>query len=394
MKLLQIYNQYRSLFGGEETVMRMTAALVEKHGGQAELFLRSSRTLGNNRARKIRAFGSGFYSIAAGEAVFKAIEVYRPDVVHAHNLYPLISPSALLACRRAGVPVVVSFHNHAQTCPNTDHLRQGRICERCFGGNEIFCVRHNCRKNIFESVAYAGRSYFARRLRLFKDHVDAFIPLTQFAKKRLVAAGFDAARVRVLPNMVDLNRRVVDPAKGAYVAFAGRLSREKGLNTLLEAARRLKHVRFRLAGDGPLGDKLRAAAPPNVKMVGQLTGPEMRAFYTGSRLIVLPSQCFEMCPLVISEAMSHGLPVVASKIGGIPELVDAGRTGLLFEPGQAADLADQIDTLWNDTQLSRQMGTQGRAKAEAQYGESAYYRRLAAIYDGVIGRTVFSPSGR
>jgi glycosyltransferase involved in cell wall biosynthesis len=391
MKLLQIYNQYRSLFGGEENVVRDTAALVAAHGGRTKLLLRSSRGIEDSMPKKIGAFFSGFYSFGARREVARALSVNRPDVVHAHNLYPLFSPAALVACRRAGVPVVLSLHNHAQTCPNADHLYQGRICERCLQGGEIHCLLQDCRNNRIESLAYAGRSYFARRLRLFRDNVDIFICLTQFAKQRLVRAGLDAGCIAVLPNMVDLERRVVDPAQGSYIGFAGRLDREKGIHTLLAAGGRLqKAVPLHLAGDGPLRRQLETGAPPNARFLGQLGNAAMDAFYTQARIIVLPSECFEMCPLVISEAMSHGLPVIASRIGGIPELVDDGETGLLFEPGNVEDLSHKIDILWNSPDLCRRMGAAGRRKAERRYGADSYYRQLAAIYDRAIGRRTFS----
>ncbi len=384
MKLLQIYNQYRSLCGGEETVVHRTAALVEKHGGRATLIVRSSRGLENSLAGKFRAACSGIYSIDAYREVADAIRRDRPDVVHAHNLYPLFSPSVLVACHRAAVPVVLSLHNHLLTCPNTDHLYHGQICERCTGGSEYWCMVRNCRRNFLESTAYAVRSMVARKLRLFHNNVTLFVALTEFAKQRLIDAGFDAERICVLPNMVDVDSRPVDPADGQYVAFAGRISREKGIDTLLAAASRLPDVPVRLAGDGPLLDRLTEQAPASTTLLGRLNGQSMTAFYRGARFVVLPSTCFEMCPLVVSEAMSHGLPVVASRIGGIPELVDDGVTGLLFEPGNAADLADKIWTLWNDPELCRRLGRAGREKAVRQYGEDVYYQRLTKFYNRAI----------
>ncbi len=384
MKLLQIYNQYRSLCGGEETVVHRTAALVEKHGGRTTLIMRSSRGLENSLTGKFRAACSGIYNADAYREITEAIRRDRPDVVHAHNLYPLFSPSVLVACRRAAVPVVLSLHNHMLTCPNVDHLYHGQICERCTGGSEYWCMVRNCRRNFLESTAYAARSMVARKLRLFHNNVTLFVALTKFAKQRLIDAGFDARKICVLPNMVDVDSQPVDPADGQYVAFAGRLSREKGIETLLAAATRMPDVPVRLAGDGPLLDCLTEQAPASTTLLGRLNGQSMTAFYRGARFVVLPSTCFEMCPLVVSEAMSHGLPVVASRIGGNPELVDDGATGLLFEPGNAADLADKIWTLWNDPELCRRLGRAGREKAVRQYGEEVYYRRLTEIYDRAI----------
>src|SRR5690606_26895816 len=148
--------------------------------------------------------------------------------VHAHNLYPLFSPSVLAACRRVGTPVVLSLHNQNLTCPRSDHLYRGKICEKCFGGREYHCVLQNCRENIFESIGYATRAAVARKLRLFERNVTVFIALTQFARRRLIQVGLPADRICVLPNMAPDSGPPVVPADGKYVAFAGRLSQEKG----------------------------------------------------------------------------------------------------------------------------------------------------------------------
>ncbi|MBI2824607.1 MAG: glycosyltransferase [Planctomycetia bacterium] len=387
MKLLQLFNEYRSLFNGEEAVVRMTAALIEKHGGQAQLWVQSSRGLEKSAVGKARAAIGGIYNRSAKREMARRLAADRSDVVHAHNLYPLFSPSVLSACREAGVPVVMSVHNHIHTCPRSDHLRHGQLCERCVGGREYHCVLNNCRENIFESIAYAARNAVARRWRLFRDNVTIVIALNEFARGRLVQAGFAPDRVVVVPNMVAMPAGPVDAARGVYVAFSGRLSPEKGADTLLAAARQLPEVPMRLAGDGPALDQLKGQAPPSAHLLGRLQSSEMEDFYRQARFLVVPSKWFEGCPLVISEAMSHGLPVIASRIGGLPELVEDGVTGFLFEPGNAAELTTKIKQLWDSPDLCRRMGLAGRAKAEREFGAEGYYRRLMAIYSRAIALT-------
>lgn len=380
MKLLQIYNQYRSLFNGEETVVFRTAELVEQHGHTARLLMRSSRTIGNGWGGRFHAFFSGIYNMRAAAEVTRVLREYQPDIVHAHNLYPLFSPSVLAACRRVGTPVVLSLHNQNLTCPRSDHLYRGKICEKCFGGREYHCVLQNCRENIFESIGYATRAAVARKLRLFERNVTVFIALTQFARRRLIQVGLPADRICVLPNMAPDSGPPVVPADGKYVAFAGRLSQEKGLDVLLDAAARIPDVPIRIAGSGPLMDEVRRRQPPNIELLGQLNREEMAAFYRQARLLVLPSTTYEMSPLVIAEAMSHGLPVVASRLGGIPELVDHERTGLLFAPGNSEELAARLAELWRAPLRCELYGANGYAKAREQYGEQAYYANLVGIY--------------
>jgi glycosyltransferase involved in cell wall biosynthesis len=383
MKLLQVYNDYRSNCGGEKTVVHMIASLVEKHGGTARLVTRTSKGLDNSLPAKIRGFVGGTYNPRARREMARILDSERPDVVHVHNLYPLFSPSVLVACRRAGLPVVMTHHNYVLTCPTVGHLHKGRVCEKCQGGREHWCVLQNCRGNLAESAAYALRSAVARKLRFFHDNVTVHMVLSNFAKRRLVRAGFEESRIAVLPNMVEFTSEAVERTReaGSYVAYSGRMAAEKGVEVLLAAAAQLPEVAFRLAGDGPLLEALQRSAPPNVRFVNRLDRAEMTSFYRGARFLVTPSLWFEGCPLVVSEAMSHGLPVIASRIGGLPEFVDEGETGLLFEPGNSEELTQKIRLLWDNPQRCRQMGAAGREKAIREYGETIYYQRLMAIYD-------------
>lgn len=383
MKLLQVYNDYRS-FGGEAGVVQMIAELVERSGGSAQLWTRSSKEIDRSLVGKVRAFASGIYNFSAARQFRRMLSADRPDLVHVHNLYPLFSPSVLVAARRMGLPVVMTSHNYLLTCPIVNHLHQGRVCEKCFGGREYHCVRQNCRDNRLESLAYALRSFTARKFNLFRDYITIHIVLSEFARQRLIRSGFDARRIVVLPNMVKLGPEPDNRVPGAYVAFSGRMMPEKGVDVLLAAAARLPDVPFRLAGDGPILNELKAAAPPNVHFVGRLAGPEMPAFYRGARLLAIPSKWFEGCPLVVSEAMSHALPIVASRIGGLPEFVDEGGTGRLFEPGDDAELAEHIRALWNSPELCAAMGRAGREKAEREYSRQVYFDRLMAIYEQAI----------
>lgn len=386
MKVLQVYNDYRTFCGGESAVVEMIAATVRKHGGDARLLTRSSKGV-DSLWSKFRAFASSIYSRSAYREMTELLRADRPDVVHAHNLYPWFSPSVLVACRREGVPVVMTNHNYRLTCPIVNHLYKGRVCEKCLGGREHWCVLRNCRENRLESLAYYLRSVVARKLRLFHDNVTIQIVLNEFAKQRLAKAGFDEHRIAVLPNMVPLASGGHARTEGDYVAYSGRMMPEKGVEMLLAAAARLPDVPFRLAGDGPLLTELMFKAPPNATFVNRLDAKAMAAFYRNARLLAVPSVWFEGCPLVVSEAMSHGLPVVASRIGGLPELVDDNVTGLLFSPGNVDELTSQLRRLWESPVLCRQMGTAGRKKAGLEYGEEIYYQRLMAIYRKAIALT-------
>jgi glycosyltransferase involved in cell wall biosynthesis len=387
MKVFQIYNEQRSRFGGEPAVIEATMRVLVQNGHEARLVMKSSRTLENSIWKRMNAFWGGVYNIRAHHEMSRLIENDRPDVVHVHSVYPMFSPSVLVACRKKNVPVVMTVHSHNLTCPTWYHLYKGAVCEDCVGGHEYRCVTKNCRENHLESAAYALRSAVARRFRLFHDNVNLLIVLTPFAKAKLMAAGFREDQIAVVPNPASVKHAAMDAAAGEYVAFAGRISPEKGLDSLLAAAAQLPGVPFKVAGDGPALAEMKAKAPGNVEFLGQLGPAELAKFYERARMLVVPSLWFEQFPMVVLEAMGRALPVVGSRIGGLPEIIEGGRTGSLFTPGDAKELALQVRRLWEDPPLCRRMGLAGREKAVRQYTEDAYFQNLMAVYRSAIQRS-------
>jgi glycosyltransferase involved in cell wall biosynthesis len=387
MKVLQLFNQYRSPFGGEETVVYRDAEILRKRGHQVNLVLKTSKVLLSGLKPKFWAFWNGTYSPSAYREMVRLLETEKPDIVHVHNLYPLFSPSVLVACTRACIPVVMTVHNFILTCPNWFHLHKGQVCDKCIGGREYFCILNNCRENIFESVGYALRTAVARKWDLFRNNVSWFIALSEFSRTHLINAGFRGDRITVLPNTISIPTQRVDVSTGKYIAYAGRLSSEKGIEIILAAASLLPDITFKLAGDGPMRSVCGSKAPPNVFFMGSLSQEELQEFYQGARLVVLASICFEVCPLGLLEAQSHGLPIVASRVGGIPELVEDGVTGLLFEPRNSRELADKIRLLTGNAELSERIGFAAREKIIRENNEELYFSRLVNIYERAIARS-------
>ena len=291
----------------------------------------------------------------------------------------MISPSIFIACRESGVPVVMRCPDYRLTCPTYWHFNEERICERCKNGREYWCILKNCRKNIYESFAYSLRTAVARRFRYYKNNVSIFIPPSEYVKNRLIEAGIRAERIIVVPNMSSLAYSMVDTDNASYIAYVGRISSEKGISTLLTGAR-IAGLPIRIAGDYSSMPEILKTAPTSVQFVGHLIRDQLGAFYGNARFSVVPSVCNEAFGIVVAEAMSHGLPVIASRIGAIPEIVEDGRTGLLFEPGNAYDLAEKMKLLWNNPELCRQMGRAGKEKVLREYSENVYYERLMGVY--------------
>lgn len=387
MKVLQVYNEQRSRFGGEPAVIDATMRVLQRNGHEARLVMKSSRPLENSILKRMNAFWGGIYNVSAYREMRRLIDKDRPDVVHVHSVYPMFSPSILVACRRKNVPVVMTVHSHNLTCPTWYHLYKGRTCEDCVGGHEYRCVIKNCRNNILESSAYALRSSVARRFRLFHDNVSVLIVMTPFAKAKLLQAGFREDQIAVISNPASVREAAADPSAGQYVAFAGRISPEKGIDTLLAAAAQMPDVPFKVAGDGPVFLEAKANAPRNVEFAGRLGPNDLREFYSRSRMLVVPSVCYEQFPMVVLEAMGLALPVIGSRIGGLPQIIEEDLTGSLFEPGNPGDLARQVRRLWEHPQLCRRMGVAGRQKVIREFTEEAYFHNLMTVYQSAIQRS-------
>jgi glycosyltransferase involved in cell wall biosynthesis len=392
MKIAQVYNQQRSSFGGEETVIDTIRRVLERNGHATSMLMRSSRGSERSLLSKVSIAVTGVYNLSAYGDMQQFIDDERPDVVHVHSVYPNLSPSIFAACRAAGVPVVFHVHCHILTCPNWYHRRNGQICNRCVGGNEQSCLLTNCRGSLPESAAYAFRSFIGRKFGLFQKNVSLFIAVSHSLRDRLVSAGYPADQIEVVHNAVCADPSVgrSSGTSGEYIGYAGRLSIEKGVDTLIEAAR-ICGLPVCIAGDGPELDRIRGMAPPNVIFLGRLARRDMQTFYDSSRFIVVSSRSDETFSLAVAEAMIHGKPVIGCRIGALPELIRSGDTGLLVETDNVGELAEAMSLLWNSKQLCEKLGIAAKMWAQAHCSEDLFYKRLMTIYKRAIG---MAPSSR
>jgi glycosyltransferase involved in cell wall biosynthesis len=385
MKVLQLYNRYRVAGHGEDRVVAQTLEVLQSKGVEATLLEASGWEARTGFVGKLKAALASPYSRQSYKRARRRIQATRADVVHAHNIYPLLTPSVLRASRDAGIPTVLTAHNYYLTCPVYTHLSRGITCTRCTGGHEYHCITRNCRSNLAESVVYAARAAIVRKWRLIHDNTCQLIALSTFASKYFEAAGFTAEQIAVLPNSVPIPKDQARPQDGKYVAFGGRLTHSKGIDILMGAARQTG-LPIRIAGSVtdagmPLDD-----TPANVTLLGPLTRMELRAFYCGARFLVFPSRWFEMCPMMVLEAMSHGLPVIASRIGGLDEIVLDGETGVLCKPGDTMELAVAMQRLWDDPMECARLGLAARARAKIVFNEDNYFDKLIRVYRRAINR--------
>lgn len=387
MRVLLIHNDYGG-YSGEEYICDRVRAILEERGHAVAEYRRSSRELEAMPFARAQAFFRGIHSAAACRDVRRVLKSFRPDVVHLQNVFPLISPSVLRVCRSAGIPIVMNVQNFRLACPNGLLFSHGEICHRCVSGREYWCVLRNCEGSPLKSAGYALRTLTARVRRSFLGNVDVYITPTEFHRRWLSSIGVDETRIHVVPNMVDVPDAPGGHSTGDYVGFVGRVSPEKGVAILLEAARRLPHIPFRIAGNYDRQPDLPGRSPPNVDFLGTLSGDSLAEFYERMRMLVVPSVWYEGLPTVIPQAMLRGKVVIASDVGGLSYAVADGVTGRLFRLCDPDALAACITSVWHDDAARTAMGEAARAEAMAKYSSNVFYRKLMHSLQSALDQRV------
>jgi glycosyltransferase involved in cell wall biosynthesis len=384
MRVLFVHNDYGK-WSGEEASAEALAKLLTDHGHQVSWFRRSSRDLYSSLNSKANAFLAGIHNPFAARDIAHMLDEVGPDIVQVQNLYPLLSPSILGPIRKRGIPIVMRCPNYRLFCPNGRNFTKGHVCERCTSwGRELWCVLNNCEGNFFKSMGYSLRNAWARLTRRIIDGVDIFIVQTHFQKTKFVKNGLSPKSIEILPGMVPSIDSGDSTKIGDSVVYIGRISEEKGIGALLRAAEITPRIPYSIAGVCTTASQYKESAANNVRWLGFLKGEALLDLYRSARFVVIPSIWYEGFPNVITRAMTMRKPVISSMIGGIPEIIDNGITGLLCEPNNAKDLAEKIQYLWNRPQLCKQMGQAGREKALRDYSPDKCYERVIAIYQKAI----------
>ena len=382
MNILLVHNYYKHS-GGEDAVLANEQFLLSSYGHTIHLHTISNEFI-RSIWQKIQAAWQTPYCHASRKRMTQELAQLKPDIVHIHNFFPLLTPSIYDACQKVGVPVVQTLHNYRTICPGALLMRNGCICEDCVTGSAYQSVLHGCyRASRLGSFAVARMVEKHRKTGTWCNKVDRFIALTEFAKNKFVKAGFPAKKIAVKPNFYDdkeINEKGKE-RKGAL--FVGRLSREKGIGTLLKAWHNLD-ISLRLVGDGPLIDVVQRRDLPMVSILGRKPAAEVAAEMRRAAFFVMPSECYENFPLTLAEAFAHGLPVIASCLGAMTEIVEDGATGLHFEAGNAADLAKKVCWMQDHPEVCKEMSENARRVYLEKYTPEINYKILMKIYHEAI----------
>jgi glycosyltransferase involved in cell wall biosynthesis len=374
MRVLLLHNRYR-VEGGEERSVELQMRALDNAGIEHRLLERRSADAGRAEAALAMLRGG-----ASDGGVAAAVRELGADVVHTHNMQPLIGPRGLAAAREAGARVVLHLHNARLFCAIGVAARDGGPCFRCRGRNTLPGLALNCRGSLPEAAVYAA-GLTAHQPLVFQS-VARFATPSRWAAGQLALLGVPADRLDVLPHYLPASELASGSAahQGRYALAAGRLSPEKGLDTAIEAAAQAA-VPLWIAGDGPAAADLAAQARERgapVELLGRVPRAEMPGLLEGAAMLVLGSRCHEFSPFSVLEAMGAGVPVIATRSGGVPELIGTERC---VPRGDATAMAARMRTLWGDPGRRREEGEALLARAKEHHSEERYLRGLLALYE-------------
>ncbi len=391
MRILQLHNRYREA-GGEDSVVRDETRLLRAAGHEVIEHHVSNPTGALATAGALALSPSNPLS---ARAVKRVVAAQRPDVAHIHNTWYSLSPSVVQALKHTGVPVVMTLHNYRLLCANALLFRDGRPCEDCVGTHPWRGVQHRCYRDSAVASAFAASTIaIARARRTWATGVDRFVAPSWFLREKLVAGGIPAERITVKPHGVDdPGPRIALPSSSRSVLFVGRLSHEKGADTLLDAwaARGPSRLELVLLGDGPRRRLLEARGIEGVRFAGWQSSAEVTRLLLDARALVFPSVCYENLPRAVIEAMAAGLPVLASNHGGPAELVRDLGPAWTAAAGDERAWADALAVLDDDTAVDA-AGARARACFKRQYTEEASLTGLLDVYASVRGGGAGSPA--
>lgn len=410
MKILLV-NKYHYVKGGSETYYFGLAKLLQAHGHEVIYFAMAdeknipceqekffvSNVDFNGKTSKMQKVKAGFrvlYSFEAKKSISALIEQEHPDVVHINLVHRHITLSIVRAIRKYNIPIVLTVHDLNCVCPNHEMLSNGKVCELCLHGKYSNCIKNKCMKgSTVKSALAAIEAINYKRMKIYDD-IDLFITPSEFYKKKFEESGIIHSEIKHMKNFlpVDTVYSYDNPDKG-YLLYFGRISEEKGVLTLVKAVEKLvSEVPLYILGTGPVEDEVKAYIDEKnlgdrIKMLGFKSGGELKKYVAEAKCIILPSEWYENGPYAIMEAMSQGKPVIVSNYGGLPEIVEDGKTGFICKPFDSDDLKGCIEKVCAlSPDKYRQMGINAVNAAKSDFDPEKYIEKLTQLYKRLIDK--------
>jgi len=384
MKILIVHNHYM-YSGGEDEVVEAEKSMLEKFGHKVILYEQSNSQINERTVldKILFVLKEIYWSQKTYSDVSGLIKKERPDVAHFHNTFFSISPSAYDACYHAGIPIIQTLHNYRFICPIGIFYRNGQICEDCVKRGKKAAVINRCwRDSFFFSLVLTKIVRDFEKRKILSEKISQFIALTPFSRQKFIDNGFDEKKITIKPNFLDFESKFTK-GEGKYGLFVGALRDYKGLSTLMNAWKSLENnFSLKIIGDGPMYHELeKGCHNREIELLGAKSLNETLQLINDSLFVVIPSDCYENFPRVILEAFACGVPVIASNHGALKDIVEHGKTGLLFKRANSDDLAEKINLLIENPALARELGQSARKKYEANYTIEKNYQTLMNIYN-------------
>lgn len=387
MKIL-LSNKFYYRRGGDCIYMLNLEQLLKQHGHEVAVFAMEypenistpwSKYFPQNMS-KLMAFTRPFGSNEVKTKFNKLLDDFKPDVVHLNNIHTQLSPVMAELAHKRGIKVAWTLHDYKLLCPRYDCLRNGTdICELCFNGDKINCKTYKCMKGsaLASMIGYKEAVKWNRER--LEACTDVFVCPSQFMAEKMAQGGFDKKKLMTLCNFIDVDKCKKDEyGKEDYYCYVGRLSHEKGVNTLIEAAKNLSY-KLKVIGGGPLEEELKIKSEKlkaNVEFLGYKQWDEIKSIVGKARFTVIPSEWYENNPLSVIEAQCLGTPVLGARIGGIPELIENGVTGMTFESRSVDDLTNKIEAMWQHTFDYKDIAL----TSQKRYNSESYYEKIMEVY--------------
>lgn len=394
MRILFVHNFYQQ-HGGEDASALAEKILLEQHGDEVLFYSRHNDEIKNySIAQKALFFPRAVYSPRTSRELEQLVKQHQPQVAYVNNVFPLISPSLYHTLHVLGVPCIQVLHDFRFLCPNGWFYTHGQICERCKWGNYLNAFRLRCYKDSYTLSGLYGLTLGLHRLGGGMRKITAYVASTNFMKQKFVEVGIPALQIFIKPNFVDPNGVSPNYQQGDYAIFLGRLSSEKGVWTMVKAFERITEIRLKIVGagslEGPLRTYLSEKGLHNIELSGFSSGQDKWELLRNCLLSVVPSTCYETFGKTIVESYAAGKCVVGSNLGGIPYVIEDGKSGLVFQPGSEDDLVEKVRFLLARPAEIDRMGRYGRHLAETKYSSEENYRLtreiVGAVTDGLGGK--------
>jgi glycosyltransferase involved in cell wall biosynthesis len=336
----------------------------------------------NGLWKKVKQGASLIHSPVAVNKIEKLIVQHKPQIAHLHNIYHQLTPSIIPVLKKHGVKTVLTLHDYKLICPSYLALKNEEICNACQGRHFLKPLLINCQNSRSQELLLAVEAFW-HKWRKSYDGIDCFISPSQFLSDT-TSIRIPKTKLKVLHNGIDTSNYQPNYGDKGYALYFGRLSKEKGIGTLLKAHEKLpESITLKVVGTGPLADGFQRAYPKAIFM-GYQSGQALNDLISNAAFVVVPSEWYENCSMVVLETMAFGKPIIGSRVGGIPEQIDDGKTGFLYEMGNVEALSEKMLTLWNDSPLRKKMGIAARQKLEEEYALEKHCNGLLSIYENLL----------